>query len=326
MQRDDVERGLRAMGIEPTGYTGQWVQAHCPFTHLHPRGSDRNPSFGVSVNNPSIYHCFTCGSKGAFKNIVDELDMPAADASRLRQELTLSEATSVKVNYTDAEIQEMIPGLDEDVYGTLFPPITTVKEAENYCLERDVTAEDAEYIGMKVWPEAKRIMFPIRGFTGKLYGWTGRTYDPEGRPKVWNQKGITKANHLLGSEHVSGERPLVVVEGLFIYAAFHALGIPEATDTDVVAIMGAEMSDEQADQILSLGVPVVLFLDGDKAGQRGTFGDDKVEGAVHMLSRSTKTYYVEYPRGIIDPDDLETEQIVDMIEEAKPYVRRRRRS
>lgn len=180
--------------------------------------------------------------------------------------------------------------------------------------------------GIGAWPEDKRIMFPVRGFDDELYGWTGRAYDPESKPKVWNTPGLLKTSHLLGAHMCKRDRPMVVVEGLFLLGFMLSEYIDEDCDVDITATMGASMSVEQADMLVEIGQPVVMFFDNDKAGKTGVWGDDKTEGALHMLSRAgLPVKYVNYPKGVTDPDDLTADQIVSMIRNAQTFYRKRTR-
>jgi hypothetical protein len=327
VKREQVESGMRVMGIEPTSFNGKWVQARCPFTALHSGGRDKHPSFGVSVGGKSFYSCFTCKSKGPFADLPQHLEMDPTKRAELINEFNIAEAVGVDIEPDSYEVfDEAIPALPEEVYGNLFLPLDTVPEAAEYCENRELDLETAERLGIVAWPEDKRIMFPVRGFDGQLYGWQGRAYSDEVKPKQWNTEGLIKTSHLLGAEHADMELPNVLVEGLFAFAAFHAFGIPDELGVNVLAVLGSDLSIAQADMLTELGQPVTFFFDGDKAGKIGVWGNDKKEGGIHLLSRAgVPVSSVEYPRGILDPDDLFDDQIIEMIKDAKRYVRPRRR-
>lgn len=327
MKREQIEAGLRAMGIQPTGFNGKWVEARCPFTEKHKAGRDKHPSFGVVVAPVSVYHCFTCKSKGAFKDLPQHVVDDANKRGELLEEFSVAEAVGVEVDPESYEaFNEPIPALPEEVYGDLFLPLSAVPEALAYCEGRDLSAATATKLGIGAWPEDHRIMFPVRGFDGQLYGWQGRAYRDDVKPKAWNTDGLLKACHLMGAEHADLGLPNVLVEGMFALGAFHEFGIPEECGVNVLATMGADLSIEQADMLVQLGQPVIFFFDGDKAGLRGVWGDKTREGGIHLLSRAgLPVSCVTYPRGITDPDDLFDDMIVDMINNAERYVRPRTR-
>lgn len=332
MDREHVESALRQMHIQPVGFNGEWVQAACPFAGTkHPRGSDRKPSFGVSVSSPSVYYCFTCHSKGALstlpralgRQLSDTID--GVDPEALSREFLIAEATGAVITPESYEIFEAVAPLPEEVYGNLFLPVTG-GPALNYATKRGLRLDTLAALGIMDWPEESRLMFPVRGFNGSLYGWSGRSYLADVKAKVWHTPGLDKKCHLLGAEHAHRDRPMVLVEGNMGYARFHDIGVPDELGVDVCAIMGSVVSEEQADMLAEIGQRVILFLDGDKAGRLGTFGDEKKEGSVQMLGRAMPVATVDYPRGIQDPDDLSPEQVFSMIENATPYIRKRVRA
>lgn len=328
MDRNQVENALRAMGIEPSGFNGEWVQAKCPFAmDKHPKGSDRKPSFGVSVSSPSVYYCFTCHSKGVLSDLPRATSQITGEPYEgLAHELIIAEATGAIVTPESYDVFVPLKPLPEEVYGDLFTPLADNPVAVAYLESRGVDPAFCPSLGLADWPEDGRIMFPVRGFNGELYGWTGRSYIEGVKAKVWNTDGLDKKCHLLGAEYAQCDRPMVLVEGLFAYLRFHDMGIPDECGVDVCAIMGSVVSEEQADMLAEISQRVILFLDGDKAGQVGTFGDAKKEGSVQLLSRAMLVATVTYPPGVTDPDDLDFDAVADMIENATPFVRERTRA
>lgn len=327
MNREQVQDALRSLGIEPASFNGEWVQASCPFAATrHEKGTDRNASFGVKAGPRSYYNCLACKAKGAFVDLPRELAGGGRrDYEKLAQDFLIAEATGLVVEAETYETFEEIEALPEGVYGDLFEPVDG--EALDYLESRNISMETADRIGAMDWPEDKFIMFPVRGFDRNLYGWAGRTYDAERKAKVWNLKGMDKSSHLLGADLATCDRPIVAVEGLMFYARLHEINIQDELGIDPVAVMGSNLSFEQADLLAQVGQPVIVFFDPDKAGKLGTWGDEKkkTEGAVQMLSRAVRTHYVEYPTGCKDPDDLTPEQIYEMLENAPIYARRRKR-
>lgn len=336
MNRDQVDDALRRLNIQPMGFSGAWVQAICPFASTrHAKGTDRNPSFGVSVGDSSRYYCLACHAKGRLVDLPKDLhgitDEPYEDLTR---EFVIAESMGAVIRLKSYETYEELKPLEETIYGDMFTDLTP--EASAYAASRNLPTETLDRIGVRDWPEDGRLMFPVRDFKGRLFGWAGRSYIPEVKAKVWNLKGMDKACQLLGSEHCTCARPIVLVEGLMFYARLHDLQIQEELNMDVVAIMGSAVSFEQADLLAQVDQPVILFLDNDKAGRDGTWGTEKkaratgeitrTEGAVHLLSRAIPVLTVTYPTGVEDPDNLGEETIYQMLENAKPYSRKRVRS
>ena len=326
MNRDQIQDAMRRMGIDPAGTNGDWVQARCPFAATrHAKGTDRTPSFGVKAGPRSWYNCLACKSKGQFIDLPGELGLP--NYEELAHDLLVGEATGLVIEAETYEVLEDLKPLPEGVYGDLFYAVDG--DALTYLEGRGISAETADRIGLGDWPEDKKIMFPIRGFDRRLYGWTGRSYDPDvTRAKVWNLKGVDKSCHLLGADLCTCDRPIVIVEGLMFYARLHEINIGYQLGMDVVAAMGSALSFEQADLLAQVGQPVTFFFDNDKAGKIGTWGDEKkgTTGAVQLVSKSLPTRTVTFPGKLQDPDDLTDDQVLSMIADAKLYARRRVRA
>ena len=341
MNREQIEEGMRKMGIQPAAYTGQWVNAACPFAgERHAKGTDKHPSFGVSIGNGSGYYCLACKASGRFVDL--PRDLGVKDYGELQREFSLAEALGLEIDAKTVEVFEEIPALAPEVYDELFEEVDY--ECADYLESRGVAIETADALGIMDWPEERRVMFPIRDFEGRLYGWTGRAYDEAVKPKVWNLKGVDKSCHLLGIEHATGDVPLIVVEGLFFYAYLSGLIRAYGWEVDVVAAMGSSLSKEQQETIIMMDCPVIMFFDNDKAGQLGTWGDEEKgkPGAVRDLSHArVPVSYVTYPDmseeqlklagrvrvvPVQDPDHLTPEQIEDMLEGSTRYTRKRKRN
>ena len=115
-----------------------------------------------------------------------------------------------------------------------------------------------------------RVTFPIRDTRGRVLGFSGRALGPEQEPKYLNTPEtpvFRKRESFYGFPFAldpirRGER-VVVVEGQFDLIALHRAGA-EAT----LATCGTALSAEHARSLRRRTQEVVLFFDGDEAGQR----------------------------------------------------------
>jgi len=129
----------------------------------------------------------------------------------------------------------------------------------------------------------QRITFPIRDVRGTLAGISGRdvtghaferykVYQKElwklGFPNYTLEKGsyLWRWDQVYAEIYGSGERPPVILtEGFKACLWMVQCGYPH-----VLALMGAHLSDVQAAFLERLGCPVVLCLDNNPAGHKGT--------------------------------------------------------
>ena len=296
-------------------HSRDWVNSNCPLAPwLHDSGHDRQPSFGIKVEeeNQSRFRCFTCKSHGSVLDLLKLIAEFSEDRSLLEEyEPVLSneefaggplpEWSTRKPARRNDRIR-LVP-LGED-YEDLFDPLDF-----EY---RGVSLATAQRIGLGFGDDSRgvaRIVFPVRGLRGELYGYTGRAVDSEVTPRIRDFHGLRKELLLLGL-HTLPRDPeyIVLVEGLFAYAKVLQAGHP------VVASMHANLTAHQARWLIRLNRPVVIFYDHDKAGKDGT----KI--AARQLLNHVPVRRVVYPKDTppkTDPDDLDPKVINNLIRRAK---------
>lgn len=229
------ERGMRGPG--PNGD----YSICCPLCWMH--GYEEDTKFKMSIN-PSVehqltgdvasfYHCFKCDSAGRFN----------------AQWMGDYEGEAQPVGPVDLGPPEKFAPLS----------LANPKHAPylKYLAERKVlhAARDmgvGACIGGKYWGRA---ILPAKS-RGEWVGWVGRSVHPGRDPAYLNCPGMDRKSYLWGMdeamERTEGE--LWFVEG-----PFDALRLyPRA-----VCSLGKGVSPEQMDQLLSLGRPIVVCLDGD---------------------------------------------------------------
>jgi DNA primase len=145
-----------------------------------------------------------------------------------------------------------------------------------------------------------RVIFPIRDARGRVIGFGGRALGPDQTPKYLNTPEtpiFRKREALYGLrnalEPIRRKERVVVVEGYFDCIALHRAGIGEA-----VATCGTALTPDHAGNLRRRTQNVILFFDGDAAGQRA------VERALEVLLPSgLRVRAVLLPTGD-DPDSF----------------------
>jgi len=293
------------------GHSG-WLTAHCPFAlENHSGGKDRNPSFGIRINDNgrSGYYCFSCGAAGSLTKLVRLVYLRDGEPRKALSMAALAESYETEIDFLEyeeglSEVSE--EQLDPVMYSAMYPLATEVEAARRYMQRRGVTIEAALLADLRYDPDYSRIMFPVMDQMKTLFGYVGRSVYDNAKPRVFTYPPLKKTKHLLGGHLVRDKFPKVVVEGQFAYATLLAKGARDFCD--VVAIMGQDMSQEQAALLLGFGNPVVLLLDGDEAGERGTHKALQTLGSEIPI---TAPGYPDYAKG--DPDNLAAADLYDMI-------------
>jgi len=280
---------------------GNWVGMRCvlaPWTHA--KGHDTSPSAGVSVipDGTSIYNCFTCGSPKPFhRMLADYADYSGECLDDLIEELEEGEFLGpLNVPGYDKILAERVTdeGIPMPIQEGLYMSLFESAEGHPYLRERGISRAITRELELRFDPSDSegepRILFPVRGPDGLLYGFSGRAIYEDARLKVRDYHGLVKSAMLLGSHLVQPSDDVIVVEGLFDYANAHQCGYAGC------AVMHSTMTDIQASIVRNLGRPTYLFYDNDDAGFKG------VVHARNKLVGHVPTFEVTYPRIKIEDD------------------------
>jgi DNA primase len=143
-----------------------------------------------------------------------------------------------------------------------------------------------------------RMVFPIHNERGELVAYAGRTVDSR-EPRYLFPPGFRKSQVIFNLhravESAAGQGGVaIVVEGFFDCLKVHQAGYG-----NVVALMGASVSDRQSELLDTYFRQLVVMLDGDEAGRR----------ASRMLAARWPAAYMAWVPAGRQPDQLSSEEI-----------------
>lgn len=279
---------------------GAWVSIKCPLAQwTHEKGHDGTPSAGVSVdpNGPSGFNCFTCKNAGPFSRMLEFYsDFSGEDLSDLIEELQENEFLGPRTMQSWDQIRqnnvtEVAMPIDEGLFMDLYDSA----EGHPYLKRRGISRATTRKLELLYDPKdpadgEPRILFPVRGPDGLLYGFSGRATRKAAQLKVRDYCGLAKAQCVLGSHLAVTGRRAIVVEGLVDYAITHEYGECGC------AVMHGNMTEHQAAIMLDIGKPTYLMYDNDKAGREGT------EAAIGYLRGQLPVMLTKYPKIQIEDD------------------------
>jgi hypothetical protein len=281
-----------------------WMSMRCPLArYTHEKGSDKTASAGVSIHpdGTSIYNCFTCGVKKPFHEAIrDYAEFTGEDLDDLIEELEEGEFLGPRElpdwdRRRQDNIAELLVPLDEattlDLYDTA--------AGHPYLKKRGISQKTVELLDLRFDPcdpidGSPRILFPIRGADGLLYGFSGRDVSGKARLKVRDYPGLQKAHNILGANLIARDKPdkIIVVEGLFDVASVYEQGYYAA------GVMHSTLTKFQAEILNDFEGAKYLFYDDDKAGDKGA------ATAGPLLREYAPTFDIAYPEiWIEDPDE-----------------------
>ena len=282
------ESVLRHYGVELKIKRGQH-HGFCPLPNH--KGNRNSPSFSASLEK-GIFQCFGCGAKGnllEFAALMQNLD-PANGAAlhnvalelqkRFCPGATETERRSAETERNEQGGAEASPVL---VNAPLDFELKGLDQNHPYLLSRGFNPDTIAHFGLGFCSRgslANRIAIPLHNHEGKLVGYAGRVVDdgatnennpryrfPGKRVRDGKHYEFRKTRFLYNGFRI--EAPvddLIVVEGFTSVWWLHQNGLP-----GVVAMMGADCSERQAELVASLVQPdgrVWVVPDGDEAGER----------------------------------------------------------
>jgi hypothetical protein len=345
MNQAGIVKLLKEIGIFDPGSVRidkQFMAHTCPFAPFtHRNGTDHNPSLSIRIvdNGYSYYQCWSCKMRGRLFALKHKLalvltgqgDIPSIEAMKALEEKAIDELPYMPPIYIN-EMTEKPEPINEAIYENMFEDVYDHPSACAYLDGRGISSGTVSKLDIRYDAVEERIIFPVRGRDGKLYGYTGRTIRADwvtvhaetGKyPKVKDYAGLQKRFFLLNEQNLDNGKPTLVVEGLFALARMVELGIEASLN--LVAVLGSYLTPPKINTLASTGNAVYLLFDNDEAGRAGIFGIEKdglrvSEGAVHHLYGKVPVCIPAYPKGKTDPDELTRADLDFMLDMTYNYV------
>ena len=300
-----------------------WI-GFCPLHGEEPGKS--KPSFSFNEDTGQWYCYSGCGG-GGFGYLLKKLGKPreSIDRAMARLKPFLTDAARKKSATQAAGLGKATYPLPERLLGLWEKCPSGLLEAgfsEDVLWEHDVGFDEAR----------NRVTWPVRDIEGTLAGIVGRNLDPGplvGKYKTYKEEirelgfpgyEMQKSHFLWRMDrvyprllHGDGKEPLLITEGYkaCLWQVQH--GFP-----NTVALQTASMSERQAIQVERLGAPVILCLDNNLAGWKGT-------AKIGYRLRGCIVHVMTYPDQAQQSDDLSPSQLRDSIHKAAAYSYWRRR-
>jgi len=311
-----VRQVLGHYGITDLKEKGDELRGRCP---IHQ--SDGERSFHINVGKKAFF-CFSCQAKGNLIDFVVAMDKCSFREAALRMQewfgLAVGKDRQASAPATGSELvrEKRVgdnPSTDEGANNGQKGPnkplgfeLRGIVHDYLYLDSRGITKETAETFGVGLFAGKGsmqgRVVIPIHNAAGELLAYAGRAIDNT-EPRYKLPAGFHKSLELYNLHRAiaTGQRGLIVVEGFFDCMKVHQAGYPF-----VVALMGCSMSEEQERLLVAHAEMVLLMLDGDEAGQKGT---DEI---MLRLGRSVWTKTVTVPAGL-QPDQMSSDELKGLL-------------
>jgi DNA primase len=334
--------------------SGSQYKAKCPFHN------ERTASFNISPER-GLYYCFGCGAKGDIFTFVEQFEgLDKKGALKLLAERAGVELTGSFVPETNTDGVYNILEKATILYKEL---LDKTPNALEYLNKRGLTKETIENFRIGYAPDEwrtiesscknqeeksfanragltkqtegkvydrfrKRIMFPLTDSSGRVIGFSGRSFpEDENSSKYLNSpetEVFQKSKTLFGFDkakiHIRKNNFAILVEGQMDLVISHQYGFRNTVASSGTAVSEDSASDPFSNlSVLSRLTPnLFLAFDGDSAGQKAM---DRA--ALVALSLGMNPKVVVLPEGI-DPADYIKDQGVDAwkdrLKESKHFI------
>lgn len=320
---------LESTGIHNISESGGEISFSCPGPdHFH---GDTSPSARMN-SRTSAWICHGCGHRGnAITFLAWHKSLPETVARRL-----------LEVRYGGGSISLGVENLEDMVNKVMNPEI--IKEeirispdeswldkfyvewkherpwislACQYMLNRGFSAKILEQYQVGYDEISDRITIPIRDQGGRLVGFKGRAWRENTIPK-YMILGDNRNQNRYGfqpyqkSRYVFGLNRFIkrcLAGAIIVEGELNVIAMDQHGYDNCIGIAGSEFSEKQCDIIKSNCKYVTVFLDNDKAGNKGT------KKVVEMLSPYMEVRIVQNAPG--DAADSDTDSVRDLISSAK---------
>jgi len=322
------------------------------YVGLCPFHQEKTPSFTVSPSK-QLYHCFGCGASGdivtflmrienlTFKDAINQLAKEAGievpefiPKDNIDRDILLEINEEIK-NY----FVEHLKGLPYEYLlkrGLTEESIKTHqigfigednREIFHHLLSKGFKKEDIlrtgnfriDNTGNVVSYFYNRIMIPIFDLSGKVVGFSGRSFSGQ-EPKYLNsidspifKKGEVLYLMNLSKEYIRETKEAIVVEGYFDAIALFENGIK-----NVVSTMGTSFTEQHARLLKRFASKIYFFFDNDLGGRSGA------ERAVEICNKVELTPLVITSNSNLDPDEIilkyGKDAVIEMLKSAKDPV------
>lgn len=287
-----VKELLSTTNIQIQSESGKEITTYCPFhKNVH------SPSFYINTNT-GLWQCFnpSCGKRGNFRQLYKHLTGKnyskewILDPVNLQNEL--DKALIEDKSKDDLSIDSIYV---EDDNIVIFQSL----------LDRGYDLDIIKYFEIGYSKIKDRIVIPVRDQNYKLVGFIGRAIHSWQDPRYLYNKGFKRAEILFNLNNAKLSDSVYVCEG-----SLDAIRIAQAGFKNVVATLGAQVSEKQIKMLRRYFDEINIFSDNDDAGR--TMRDAIINGC-----HGKRMYEVIIPDGLKDPGDMTVEQIQNAIHNKK---------
>jgi DNA primase len=293
----DVASYLEQHGVEIVREEGRELACLCPFH----KNTD-SPAFYINKDN-GLWICFNpaCEKRGSLRDLMrffgDEKPLVRDyDVDQILALLDPTAETSHREDWDSALESIRLNFPDES-------------GKAQYLFERGLSEDTLAYFEIGFSEKRGRVVIPARDEMSRLVGFIGRSIREEVQPKYLYSKGFPRKSVLFNLNRAKKYNEVVVVEGSVDAMKIHESGFP-----NVVATLGASVTEGHVALLRKYFDKVIIFPDNDDAGKAMR---DILLAGLSGVSLGV----VRYPDGgAKDPGEMSAELISEAINSAEDGI------
>jgi 5S rRNA maturation endonuclease (ribonuclease M5) len=253
---------MEILGLEDVKDRNNWVSARCPFAQWkHEDGVSTRNSFGISVGNPSMFHCFSCNTTGHINQLPMILfELTGNDWLKMREFIYENELKVSADIEPYGETKDLPPHVSSKWMKDMFSELQTY---------RGLTPDVIKEWGLRFDKNDERVIIPIRDKFGRIVAAKGRAindFKTTLRHKLYttiNPKDPKAYGIWFGMHYpLVPNKALVLTEGEMDTILLKSTGLV----SNVWGVMGVGITREQIATLAAVQNPLLFFFDNDKAG------------------------------------------------------------
>lgn len=287
----DVKEELEKLGLSVARDDGDEYALFCPF-HIN----KNSPAFSINKRT-GLWKCFNpdCDQSGSLVGLSKRL----GGDLHVHREITDEEILD---NLLYAEKEE-----EQEDWGEAMERVSIDYRSDeidklDYLIQRGFHPMTLKHFGVGFSEKKNMIVIPARDDKYRLVGFIGRAIDPNAKPKYRYSKSFPRKDILFNLNNAKHYSSVIVVEGSLDAMSIHQAGFP-----NVVATLGANVTDEHIKLLNSHFNEIIIFYDNDQPGHSMR---DRIIKECPMKQVMVVNYGNLEAK---DPGDLEADQIADMI-------------
>lgn len=269
-----IEQVLGHYGVELRPLGTHKLAGPCPLTGHGGDRSNRN-AFHVDTER-NIFNCFThCGGGNVLDFVAKMESCSVRDAAaKLTVWFLMETGAAPEAIAQNSRVGESGPGATPSNRPLSFELKGLKGEHALLRKVKELTPQTIKTFGVGFCTKgmlAGWLAIPVHNKDGQIVAYVGRAVNDtqaeiDGKykfpPRFRKSLEVYNLHRALQDPETIAKYGLIIVEGFFGVMRLHQYGY-----TNVVALMGKELSDTQAELLLSVTNRLTLFLDGDEPGR-----------------------------------------------------------